>query len=618
MKKLTTRGTLIFIILLFAILLVAFFIYFLSLYQDKKLTTASLKQEKNLVIEDLNSLKSEYDKAILESNATNEELVAARDNLAKYIDSVQTMKADIASLSRYRRQVSVLKAEREELLRKVDSLTTSNTLLSMQRDSTFVELEKQTVFNDSLVVQNTQLADAIERGSALNLSTFTIDAVRERNSGRLVSTSRAGTTEKLKVCFTVADNVIAEAGDREFFIELLDPQGNVLGESYTKTDEDGASIAYSKGTFFYYENSSLDVCDYVNRPVGGFQGGKYMVNVYDDGLRLLGSSKFTLKGTQSVSNRQDTDGDGIYDKDDPCPEIAGLEGLNGCPDFDGDGVVDGYDACPNEAGPSENNGCPWADSDGDGIDDSIDWCPNIAGSLGNNGCPESNMNSNKSILNAPLSSLSPETRSLKQFPWPPPQYSKRIVLHSSYTPLEDVNECDNLGCVTKIVTNALDKNDYEHSFYLISKDGKFKGYAIAALWEEFDKEDGSLIREAETGKSIFTLIKETKEWKNLMSLVMGREGYFRVIVFAITNLNDYTRGKTMSADKVEGLPGGGSPAISAEIESEPFSNRYRIIAYVYAYKIKEPSFKPEDEELYKNLSARKHLKGAQLELLLPD
>ncbi|MEL6304827.1 MAG: hypothetical protein AAFQ20_08580, partial [Bacteroidota bacterium] len=212
-----------------------------------------------------------------------------------YRVDVQAMKSDIASLSRYRRQVSVLKAEREELLKQVDSLTQSNTLLAMERDSTFVELEKQTVFNDSLVVQNTQLADAVERGSALSLSTFSVDAVKERKNGKLVSTSRAKSTDKFKVCFTVADNVIAEAGDREFFIEVLDPQGNVLGDSFSKSSEEGASITYSKGTNFYYENSSLDVCDYINKPASEFQKGNYMVNVYDNKLKLLGTSKFALK-----------------------------------------------------------------------------------------------------------------------------------------------------------------------------------------------------------------------------------------------------------------------------------------------------------------------------------
>lgn len=280
---------------LLGVLLLGTIIYTVSLFQDKKKTEAVLTKEKELVVEDLNSLKSEYDKAILESNATNEELVEARDNIAKYIDSVKTMKTDIASLSRYRRQVSVLKAEREQLLAKVDSLTRSNTLIAMERDSTFAELEKQNVFNDSLIVQNTQLADVVERGSALNLSKFNIDAVKERNSGKMISTSRAKRTDKFQVCFTVADNAIASAGDREFYIEVLDPQGNVMGQSQSKTNEEGGSITYTKATNFYYENKNLDVCDYINKPTGDFKEGNYMVNVYDDKLKLLGTSKFELK-----------------------------------------------------------------------------------------------------------------------------------------------------------------------------------------------------------------------------------------------------------------------------------------------------------------------------------
>tara|TARA_R110002051_G_scaffold137720_4_gene210184 strand:- start:1382 stop:2269 length:888 start_codon:yes stop_codon:yes gene_type:complete len=280
---------------LLLLLLVGTVIYTVSLYKDKQDTTVKLNKEKELVVEDLTSLRSEYDKAILESNATNEELVSARDNIAKYIDSVKTMKLDISALGKYRRQVSILTKEREQLIRKVDSLTRSNSMLAMERDSTYVELEKQTVFNDSLVVQNTQLADVVERGSALNISKLSVDAVKERSSGKLVSTQRAGATDKFKVCFTLTNNAIAQAGDKEFYIEVLDPQGNVLGESFSKSTDSGSSVTYSKSTAFYYENKALDVCDYISKPAGDFQKGNYMVNVYDNKLKLLGTSKFALK-----------------------------------------------------------------------------------------------------------------------------------------------------------------------------------------------------------------------------------------------------------------------------------------------------------------------------------
>ena len=82
----------------------------------------------------------------------------------------------------------------------------------------------------------------------------------------------------------------------------------------------------------------------------------------------------------------DADQDGILDKDDACPEIAGLAAFSGCPDTDNDGISDEKDACPKEAGPRENKGCPILDTDGDGVLDTEDKCPQIAGTA--KGCPD--------------------------------------------------------------------------------------------------------------------------------------------------------------------------------------------------------------------------------------
>lgn len=93
-------------------------------------------------------------------------------------------------------------------------------------------------------------------------------------------------------------------------------------------------------------------------------------------------------GSKEMNGCPDSDGDGIADKDDACPNEAGLAALAGCPDADGDGVADKDDACPNEAGPAANKGCPWPDKDGDGVLDKDDECPEIAGTVANKGCPE--------------------------------------------------------------------------------------------------------------------------------------------------------------------------------------------------------------------------------------
>ena len=93
-------------------------------------------------------------------------------------------------------------------------------------------------------------------------------------------------------------------------------------------------------------------------------------------------------GLAEFNGCPDTDGDGVPDNTDACPTVKGLKTLAGCPDADGDGVADKDDKCPDVAGPAANNGCPWPDADGDGVLDKDDKCPNVKGTVANNGCPE--------------------------------------------------------------------------------------------------------------------------------------------------------------------------------------------------------------------------------------
>lgn len=81
----------------------------------------------------------------------------------------------------------------------------------------------------------------------------------------------------------------------------------------------------------------------------------------------------------------DTDGDGVTDDRDNCPQTppGTTVGVDGCPppaapvDRDGDGVNDDADRCPNTpaGAPVDMAGCP-KDSDGDGVADYLDRCPN--------------------------------------------------------------------------------------------------------------------------------------------------------------------------------------------------------------------------------------------------
>jgi len=107
-----------------------------------------------------------------------------------------------------------------------------------------------------------------------------------------------------------------------------------------------------------------------------------------DGIIDSNDSCPDVAGIAALNGCPDADGDGVTDADDACPDVAGVKSLAGCPDADGDGIADKDDKCPTVKGPKENGGCPWSDKDNDGVYDKDDKCPDVKGTVANKGCPE--------------------------------------------------------------------------------------------------------------------------------------------------------------------------------------------------------------------------------------
>jgi outer membrane protein OmpA-like peptidoglycan-associated protein len=122
--------------------------------------------------------------------------------------------------------------------------------------------------------------------------------------------------------------------------------------------------------------------------VAGLNQFKGCPDTDGDGIVDASDACPEVAGTVAMNGCPDTDGDGVADKDDACPEVTGLKAFKGCPDTDGDGTTDKADKCPTVKGPKENSGCPWPDTDGDSVLDKDDKCPSVKGTVANNGCPE--------------------------------------------------------------------------------------------------------------------------------------------------------------------------------------------------------------------------------------
>jgi len=188
---------------------------------------------------------------------------------------------------------------------------------------------------------------------------------------------------------------------------------------------------------------------------------------------------------------KDTDGDGVYDKDDECVEVFGLEAFNGCPDTDGDGIKDGDDACPEVAGLAALNGCP--DADGDGVADKDDECPNDAGPAANNGCPDADGDGVYDKDDECKDVAGPAEN--KGCPWPDTDGDG--VLDKDDNCVNEVGPASNQGCPEKVITEEAKAklDEFAKAIYFNSGKSSFRpGVSgkldlIAEIMAEFKDSD---------------------------------------------------------------------------------------------------------------------------------
>jgi OOP family OmpA-OmpF porin len=168
------------------------------------------------------------------------------------------------------------------------------------------------------------------------------------------------------------------------------------------------SAGHDGPDFVYNSKEAIGEAQGILQHLGLLKSGSYQRGILDEATRgaLLSFQRtHTLTPTAQVDGETlaallqhrppaDSDGDGVPDTNDRCPNTP--EGVKvdsrGCPtDADGDGVPDDRDRCPDTPRGTKVNsdGCP-ADTDGDGVTDDRDRCPDTprGTKVDSRGCPE--------------------------------------------------------------------------------------------------------------------------------------------------------------------------------------------------------------------------------------
>ena len=267
--------------------------YTLNLYNSNIETQEQLIAEKELVLKDLNNMAAQYDIAIDNNDVANNKLIQARERIEGLMDSLKISDNNVRSLWRYKKKFLDLQDEMKELMLENNTLKEENSMLTNTLDSTKVQLNDRIVYNDSLLNQNTQLATIVRDASVLSAVSLKGLGVIIRSSGKLIPTERASRADELKICYTVPKNKLVTTGEKDIFVQILDPKNNILGENKQINFEEKI-LNYSLSSKFNYTGKNLDICEFVKPRGKKFEKGRYIVNIFDEAI-LVSSSQFMLK-----------------------------------------------------------------------------------------------------------------------------------------------------------------------------------------------------------------------------------------------------------------------------------------------------------------------------------
>jgi hypothetical protein len=281
-------------------LLVALFILILLLISSLFYQSESMKkqmdlkiqfiEQKNIIRDELDDLVDEHDELLEEYGDLNNQLFEKDSLIQNQIAEIKNLIRNKKDLKEARIKIENLKRISKRYLADIDSLFYINERLASEKDSVIKVNKNINWKNYTLNKKNIQLSDQVNKGSVLEVSNISVEALRFRGTGKEVPTRSAQKTQILRSCFNISANQIAKSGQKSLCIQYLNPRGEILNS----TDSVNINqVQYSLTDSINYLNKDLEICIDFERNKMLIEGN-YVLKVFIDDL-FLAESKFNLR-----------------------------------------------------------------------------------------------------------------------------------------------------------------------------------------------------------------------------------------------------------------------------------------------------------------------------------
>lgn len=262
-----------------------------NLVEEKERQRIELADELRTLIITHDSVRTAYGE-MSDSLYVKDSLIQAD---AKEIKQLLNYKWDYYKI---KKKLSRLQVVAQKYVLQMDSLYTVNSELTEENIQIKEEIKIERRKNAQLEGIKDELSGKVDEASVVGTYNITADPVRAKSGGKESVTDKVRRTDRIRVCFTVAENAIAEPGKKTIYVRIAQPDKEILikgrGDEYT-FEHQGEILQYSIKKEFDYENEAIDFCIHWNRrETVELQPGIYHVDIYESDHNI-GSSSFELK-----------------------------------------------------------------------------------------------------------------------------------------------------------------------------------------------------------------------------------------------------------------------------------------------------------------------------------
>lgn len=251
--------------------------------------------EKESLSAELQRVKTEYEKLNQENASLQNQLSAKDEEIRLKIAQIQKLinSGDATQLRKAKEELSSLKELNQRYIAQIDSLNIANKALSEQNVSLNQNLTSANTKVSSLTQENSVLANKVAIASVLKTTNLKAIGVRYKSSGKETETTKAKSTDRIKTCFTIMENLVVEKGPKDIYVRVLSPDGAVMSTTSETFIYNGQATLYTTKESIMYENRNTDLCVYWEKG-NNYSSGSYTIELYCESNQI-GVASLTLK-----------------------------------------------------------------------------------------------------------------------------------------------------------------------------------------------------------------------------------------------------------------------------------------------------------------------------------